>query len=178
MPLGTGADTGRHDAGRRDKSSVEPIAMSDLESPEVRAIEHAWQKWRGFHAMPPRESLVPRDLGRYMMNVSLVRVLDDGEDYEFRIIGDAHLRAYGSTFMGKYMRDVIAIAPRFGRLLKASFDLVRTTGRPYAFHGVVGYDAPDTRFSSFETCYLPFGAGQNAVTDILNAASYSLRGQA
>ena len=177
MQLETGTDIGRYQAGRRDRSSVEPIAMSDLESPEVRAIEHAWQRWRGFHAMPAREGLIPRDLGRFMTNVSLVQVLDDGEDYEFRIIGDAHLRAYGSNFMGKYMRDVIAIAPRFGRLLKASFDLVRTTGRPYAFHGVVGYDAPDTRFSSFETCYLPFGAGQNAVTHILNAASYSLRGE-
>jgi hypothetical protein len=112
-----------------------------------------------------------------MTNVSLVRVLDGGEDYEFRIIGDAHLRAYGSNYMGKHMRDIIAVAPKFGRLLRASFDLVRTTGRPHAFRGLVGYDTPDSRFSAFETCYLPFGEGPAAVDYIMNAASYTLRGE-
>ncbi len=153
---------------------MEPIALSDVETPEVRAILRAWNKWRGFHAMPPREGLVPRDLGRFMANVSVVHVLE-GEDYEFRIIGDAQIRAYGSNFTGMRMRDVIAVAPKFGKLLKASYDLVRTTGRPYAFRGVVGYDAPDAHFSSFETCYLPFGSGPHLVNYIMNAASYALR---
>jgi len=92
VELGTGSDAGLSGTGRREKSSIVPMSLSDIESPEVRSIERAWQKWRGFHAMPARESLVPRDLGRFMANVSLVRVLDDGDDYEFRIIGDAHLR--------------------------------------------------------------------------------------
>jgi hypothetical protein len=160
---------------RLEKSSVEAISLSDLETREVREVVGAWKKWRGFHALPAREALVPRDLGRYMANVSLVHVIDDGADYEFRIIGDAHLQAYGTNFTGLRMRDVCASAPKFGKLLKASFDLVRTTGRPYAFRGAVGYDAPDARFSWFETCYLPFGASLSDVAYIVNAASYRPR---
>ena len=160
---------------RGEKSSVEPISLSDIESDEVGTIVGAWQKWRGFHALPVREALVPRDLGRFMAHVSLVRVVDDGADYEFRIIGDAHLQAYATNYTGRHVRDVCESAPKFGRLLKASYDLVRTTGRPYAFRGIVGYDAPDARFSWFETCYLPFGPGREAVDYIMNAASYTLR---
>jgi hypothetical protein len=168
-------DTERFRSGRREKSSVEPISLSDLESPEVLAIVRAWNKWRGFHGLPRRETLQPRDLGRFAANASLVHVVDDGADYEFRIIGDAHLQAYGTNFTGLHMRDVISAAPKFGRLLKASYDLVRSTGRPYAFRGIVGYDAPDARFSWFETCYLPFGSGAAEVDYILNAASYTPR---
>jgi hypothetical protein len=169
----SGSETYR--AGEREKSSVEAISLSDLECPEVLAIVHAWNKWRGFHAFPTRESLDPRDLGRFAANASIVRALDNGADYEFRVIGDAHVRAYGTNFTGMRMRDVIAAAPKFGRLLKASYDLVRTTGRAYAFRGIVGYDAPEARFSWFETCYLPFGPGRGDVDHILNAASYTTR---
>jgi hypothetical protein len=172
---GLGGNIQPPSAGRHQRSSVEAVALGDIESREVCAVVRAWNKWRGFHALPARESLNPRDLGAYMVNVSLVRVVDDGEDYEFRIIGDAHRQAYGVNYTGSRMRDVIAAAPKFGKLLKASFDLVRTTGRPYAFRGVVGYDAPDAHFSWFETCYLPFGSGQNDVSTIMNAASYTPR---
>jgi hypothetical protein len=160
---------------QRAKSSVEPIALSDVASTEVRSVAAAWQKWRGLHALPPFDNFDPRDLGRFFDNVSLVGVENDGDDYEFLTIGAAHVQAYGSSYVGSRLRVLIAVAPQFGKLLKASYDLVRTTGRPYAFRGAVGSDAPEARFSGFETCYLPIGESQGAVSHIINAASYTLR---
>ena len=154
-----------------EKSSVEAIALADVESAEVATVVAAWNKWRGLHAMPVRDRLIPRDLGRAAAHISLARVVDDGEDYEFRIIGDAHVQAYGTSYQNKSVRDVIAASPRFGKQLKASYDLVRTTGRAYAFRGLIGRDAPDTVFVWFETCYLPFGGDD--VDHILNAAVYA-----
>ncbi|MGD0142561.1 MAG: hypothetical protein ABSC92_05345 [Rhizomicrobium sp.] len=155
------------------KTSVEAIALGDIESPEVLTIVAAWQKWRGLHAMPARERLTLRDIGGAAAHISLALVLDEGEDYEFRVIGDAHVQAYGTSYQNKTVRDVVAASPRFGKQLKASYDLVRTTGRPYAFRGLIGRDAPDATFAWFETCYLPFGEG--SVDHILNAAVYAPR---
>jgi len=154
-----------------EKTSVEAIALADVESPEVATIVAAWNKWRGLHAMPGRERLEPRDLGRAAAHISLARVVGEGEDYEFRIIGDAHVQAYGTSYQNKSLLDVIAASPRFGKQLKASYDLVRTTGRAYAFRGLIGRDVPDAAFAWFETCYLPFGA--DSVDHILNAAVYA-----
>ena len=113
-------------------------------------------------------------LGRYAQFTSLARVVDGGDDYEFRVIGDAHVRAYGTSYQGKRVSDLIADAPRFGKQLKASYDLVRVTGRPYGFRGVIGADIPESRFVWFETAYLPFGF-DGAVDHILNAAVYTPR---
>ena len=84
------------------------------------------------------------------------------------------MRAYGTSYQNKFLSDVIAASPRFGKQLKASYDLVRTTGRVYAFRGLIGRDAPDAAFAWFETCYLPFGA-DSVVDHILNAAIYAPR---
>jgi hypothetical protein len=172
MQLHTGGEAAIESGGRHVRSSVEPIALGDIESSEVALVVRAWQKWRGFHAMPARSKIDPRDLGAALRNVSLVAVVNEGDDYDFRVIGDAHVEAYGRNFTGRSMRDVIGTSPKFGRLLKASFDLVRSTGRPYAFRGTMGYDAPDANFAWFETCYLPFGEAGMPVSFIVNAASY------
>lgn len=160
---------------RRAQSSVEPIALSDVESTEVYSIIAVWQKWRGLHAIPAHDRLDLRDFGPYLENVSIIQAEDNGAEYAFLAIGAAHVRAYGANFTGQHLRHVTAIAPRFGKLLKASYDLVRTTGRPYAFRGIVGSDVTESRFSSFETCYLPFGSSASSVTHILNAASYEIK---
>ncbi len=157
-----------------EKTSVEAISLADVESPEVATIVAAWNKWRGLHAMPVRDRLAPRDLGRAAAHISLARVVDEGDDYEFRIIGDAHVQAYGTSYQNKSLRDVIDASPRFGKQLKASYDLVRNTGRAYAFRGLIGRDAPDAAFAWFETCYLPFGEG-GVIDHILNAAVYAPR---
>ena len=147
--------------------AIETIGMQDIESTPLLTVVAAWRKWRGLHAMPRREQIALRDLGMATRHISLVRVIDDGEDYEFRIIGDAHVQAYGTSFQNKQVSDVIDAEPRFGKQLKASYDLVRITKRPYALRGTLGSLA---QFSWFETCYLPFGTDD--VDHIVNAAVY------
>jgi len=123
--------------------------------------------------MPPRERLSLRELGSALKHISLARVLVEGADYEFRIIGDAHVQAYGTSYQNRRVSDVIAAAPKFGRQIKTCYDLVRMTRRGHAFRSEIGWDAPDTRFVLFETCYLPLGAEAGSVDHILNAAVYA-----
>ncbi|HEX2592067.1 MAG TPA: hypothetical protein VHL34_11265 [Rhizomicrobium sp.] len=154
-------------------TSVEMIPISEVESSAVQRAVATWKKWRGMHAMPSRDKISLRDLGPATRHVSLARVVDDGADYEFRVIGDAHVQAYGTNYQNKRISDVIAVDARFGRQLKASYDLVRITRRPCAFRGTLGYEIQDAHFAWYETCYLPLGDG--VVDHIINAAVYTHR---
>ena len=155
------------------RSSVSVIGLDELESRETAAIARLWQKWCGQDAMPARETLMPQQFGRYAPFVSFARVVDG--DYEFRVIGDAHVRAYGVSFQGKRVSDVVSLSPRFGKQLRITYDTVRAAMRPIAYRGMIGADFPDCRFVWFETVYLPFGRN-GAVDHILNAAVYTPKG--
>ena len=47
---------------------------------------------------PPRAEMSPRDMADMLRNTVLVRVLDGGEEFEFRIVGDAMVVAQGCSF--------------------------------------------------------------------------------
>jgi hypothetical protein len=128
-------------AARHEQNfDIEPICLSDLQTPAVQTILHAWQKWCGFRSLPAKEGLVPRDLGRFMANVTVVRVLES-EGYEFRMVVDAQLVSRHQNFTGMLMRDVITAAPRMGRRMKTFCDLVRNTGARAPFMA----QPPETR---------------------------------
>ncbi|HEY8950919.1 MAG TPA: PAS domain-containing protein [Rhizomicrobium sp.] len=159
------------------KSSVVPIAFEDIESERVRAVYLAWLRWRGSRPMPTRDEISLRDLGNAAANISLVHAMPEENDYEFRIIGDAHIQAYeGLNLQGKRMSDALAISPRHAKILKSSYDMVCAMRRPYAFRGRIGRDAPKARFVRFETCYLPLGPSPDEVDYVINAAFYTPRG--
>jgi hypothetical protein len=158
-----------------ERSSVVPIAFADIESERVRAVYEAWLRWRGARPMPTRNEISLRDLGNAAANISLVHAMPQQSDYEFRVIGDAHIQAYGVNFQGRRMSDALRFSPRHGKILKASYDMVCAMRRPYAFRGVVGRDAPKARFVRFETCYLPLGPSPDEVDYVINAAFYTPR---
>lgn len=155
-------------------ASVSAIGVADLLCDETRSLVRAWNKWRGWHAMPHYRSWAEADLGDQLAHASMTRAVDGGRDYEFEFIGDAHVRAYGINHQGKRVSDIARVSPRFGRQLKASYDLVRISGHPHAFQGSVSPESIEARFLWFETVYLPIG-GSGGVEHILNAAVYQLR---
>jgi hypothetical protein len=158
----------------KQNAAVSVIGLSDIMCIQTIAIVHAWKKWRGWRAMPASKALLRACLGAHAQHASVARVIEDGRDYEFKYIGEAHVRAYGANHQGRRVSDIARLSPRFGRQLKASYDLVRISGRPQAFQGVLDSDNAGPRFVWFETVYLPFGE-QGAIDCILNAAVYQLR---
>jgi hypothetical protein len=157
-----------------EKTSVTAIGLSDIACGETRALVQAWKKSRGWHAMPSYHAWTDADLGPHAAYASVTRVVDEGHDYEFMFIGGAHVRAYGVDHRGKRVSEIASLSPRFGRQLKASYDLVCISGRPHAFQGAIGAEYSQARFVWFETAYLPFGEN-GSVGYILNAAVYRLR---
>jgi len=158
----------------RGKTAVEAIGLADIASVEACVLVQSWKKWRGWHAMPPYSAWADSNLGPYIAYASVARVLDGGSDYELEFIGRAHIQAYGVNHQGKLVSEIAQLSPQFGRQLKASYDLVRISGNPHAFHGSIGPEHPSARFTWFETAYLPLREGAT-VSHILNAAMYKLR---
>src|SRR5665213_2818433 len=83
-----------------ERPLIAEIAPHELQSPETRAIYAIWNERRGSRAMPSRAEVLPRPLARFLRHISLMRVLPDTDDYEFRVIGDAHVQAYGTNAQG------------------------------------------------------------------------------
>jgi hypothetical protein len=154
-----------------EKTAIVRARPDEFESPEIRGVFAMWNERRGERPMPTREEVLPRPLAKYLRNVSLVRALVETQDYEMRIIGDAHAEAYGWNGQGMRLSQLRTAAPEMTQMLKDSYDLVRTFRLPIGFRGILGRDITHARFDWFETLYLPLGSG-GVVDHILNVAAY------
>jgi hypothetical protein len=157
-----------------EKTAVEAVGIADLVCAPTASLVQAWKKWRGWSALAPYRAWAEARLGGEIEHASMARVLAGGQDYEFEFIGDAHVRAYGVDHSGRRVSDIARLSPRFGRQLKASYDLVRISAHPHAFQGTIGAEDSAARFVWFETAYLPIGE-RGSVDYVLNAAVYRLR---
>jgi hypothetical protein len=154
-----------------DKTVIVPAGPDQFESPEIHGVYRIWTETRGERPMPTREEMLPRPLARYLRNVSLVRIIPEAQDYEMRIIGDAHAEAYGWNGQGLRLSQLRASAPEMVEMLRDSYDLVRTFRRPLGFRGILGRDITQAKFDWFETLYLPLGSG-GVVDHVLNTSVY------
>jgi hypothetical protein len=156
------------------ESSVHIVAAELLDSVPVSAALHYWKSLKGVRRFPAREELTPRRMAPFLRNIVLLRIIDDGADYEYRIVGDAHVQAQGLNFQGMRLSEVEAIAPEPGKLSRATYGHVRVTREPFAVRGWVGRDVPASKYCYYETAFLPLG--KNDVMDhILVATSYAPR---
>ncbi|HTP76726.1 MAG TPA: PAS domain-containing protein [Rhizomicrobium sp.] len=153
-----------------DKSSVSAIALSEMEARELLDIYAVWNERRGGRRMPARADVLPAPMGRNIKNVSLISVL--GDDYEFRIIGEAHIQAYGARHQGKRLSEVMEFAPGFAGVLKRSVDIVVRKRIPIAYRGAIGRDVGNARFVWIETMFLPLGQRDDAVDHVMTASIY------
>ncbi len=149
-------------------SSIEIVSPHDLHGKAVRLALAHWEKLRGTEPFPSREKIVPRDMVGFLRNIVLLRVIDGGADYEYRIAGDACVQAFGTNFQGSRLSDTEATDPEYGKATRTVYEFVRNTGQPFALRGWVSPTAA-SRFSYHETVFLPFG--DHGVVDHLMTAS-------
>lgn len=80
------------------------------------SIEHAsskplkdgialWQRLCAGRRYPSRQDITLRTLGRLAPHTVLIKVLDGGRDYEYRIVGDVPVSTTGHNFQGKRLSD-------------------------------------------------------------------------
>jgi hypothetical protein len=74
-----------------------------------------------------------------LRNIALIKVLNGGVDYEFRIAGDAVVCAYGVALQNRGLSDFETTAPRLIRTVRSLYDHVGNSGMPLAVRCRTGH---------------------------------------
>jgi hypothetical protein len=157
---------------RPKKSSIHIVAPEALDCEPVSAAVRYWNRLRGTRRYPARKELAPREMTAFLRNIVLLRVLDGGDDFEFRIVGDAHVQAQGLNFKGMRLKELESSTPNHERYTRATYEHVRITAEPLALRGWIGRDVPQSTYCYYETAFLPLGT-RDAVDHILVVTSYT-----
>jgi len=152
-------------------TSFERISLAELKSPVVRQGVDHWTALRGARRFPARQDIHPRDIKAILANLLLIRVLDGGSDFEFRIAGDAQIQTYAIDFAGKRLSELKHTSPAYGYILAGLFGYVAQFGEPVALRGKFGPGFPNVRIAYCETAFMPLGSG-DAVDHLLGCTAF------
>jgi hypothetical protein len=151
------------------------IPLSDVDNATLLGAFALWNGLRGDGKFPSRNTVSPRVMKPILRYTSLLRVLDGGADYEYRIVGDAYVMAHGHSFQGKRWSELGAVAPGFQNTFKPIYDQVVQSGEPLALRGWLERGGRPGSVIFCEYLLLPLGEADGGVDHILNVAVYGRR---
>jgi hypothetical protein len=112
-----------------------------------------------------------------LRNTTLLRVIDGGKDYEYRIVGDAYVMAHGVSFQGKRWSQTDKLSPGYHAMIKSIYDRVVRKAEPVAMRGWIERSGHTSELIYSEYVFLPLGIGDETVDHILVFAVYVPRGK-
>lgn len=148
------------------------IAPSEVQNPLTRKAFDKWNRLRGPRRFPSRSDTSPRELSSLLRNIALVRVIQGGAEFEFRILGDAIMQSQGGLQPGMTTGDLDEIYPGYGALFRNLYQSVCDARAPQAYRGFYERNA-DKRSFYHESLLLPLGADDGVVDHILIVAVYA-----
>jgi len=148
------------------------IDPSEIENISLRKGLELWNRKRADRRMPARAEITPRDMAEFLRNVVLVRVLDGGKEFEFRIVGDAIVVVQGAAFQGMNTKEIDQQVPGYGSALREVYKRLCARGEPQAFRGPA-QNGPSGKPFFHESLLLPLGADGETADHILVIGIYS-----
>ena len=146
--------------------------IDQIGNPLLKKALELWTERKGERKFPAREDMTPRAMAPFLRNTALIRVLDGGRDYQFRVIGDAIAEIQGNAFQGLTLGEIDKQLPGYGALLHPTYELVVTRREPVAYRGHIRR-SPVQRAFFHETLTLPLGADDGHVDHILVVGTYT-----
>jgi hypothetical protein len=131
-----------------------------------------WCRLKGELKFPPRSAVTPRLLKPLLRDTALVRVIDGGEDYEYRIVGDAYVVAHGRSAQGKLWSELGKTSAGFKKFVRPVYDRIVQSGEPVATVGWIERSGNSSGHVYCECIYLPLGDQAVGVDHILAFAAY------
>jgi hypothetical protein len=148
------------------------IAVAEVRSPLLRKGLALWEGQKGARRFPGRAEMSPRLLSGLLRNTVLVKVLDSGAEFEFRIVGDAIVAAQGASLQGMTTAQIDVALPGYGRMLGRAYREVYEAGAPRAYRGWFERGTDGRAFFQ-ETLILPLGADGQPADHLLILAVYA-----
>jgi hypothetical protein len=151
-----------------------PIGIDLVESEIVRSGVSYWRRLSAGRKYADRCDISPKDIRGLLRHVVLLRVIDSGRDYEYRIVGDAHVIAHGFCMQGKNLSEVENHAPGYAGILKGLYDYPVRRRTPLALRGWLALGEEGAEFLYSESVFLPLGPNDETVDHVLNFSVYVL----
>ena len=151
------------------------IALDAIESPIVRQGVEYWRALKGERSYPARSDMKPREMAPLLRNIVLLRLIDGGADYEYRIVGDAHVISHGFSMQGLKVSDVDRFSPGYGPVLKSLYDRAVRKREVYAFRGWMERGEKTKQYIYSESVFMPMGPDEATVDHVLNFSVYTPR---
>jgi hypothetical protein len=147
------------------------IDLDQVESPIVRAGIGYWRRLCGERKYPERTAISPSEIRGLLRNTVLIRVVDAGADFDYRIVGDAHVIAYGFSMQGKLLSEMEEYAPGHAPVLKSFYSSVVRRRTPFALRGWLERGQIQKQFIYTESVFMPLGV-DDEVDHVLNFSVY------
>lgn len=149
------------------------IALTELDNSVLLEGMALWRKMKGERRYPARNDISVRTLKPLLRNICLLKVIDCGQDYDYRIVGDAYVLAHGISLQGKLWSEARTIAPGYTAYIKPIYDEIVREAQPIATRGWIERLAGSKGHVYSEYLFLPLGEG--GVDHILIFAAYIRR---
>ena len=145
------------------------IGLPEVESPLLRKAIAVWTERRGARRFPPRAAITPRDMAGFLRNVTLYRVAPDGSDFEYRVMGDAAVQAWGRNFAGCDTARLNAVQPGMGDVIRRICASIARRRDPLVLRGTL---SKGLEHLAQETVFLPLGPDDDQVDHIISIGDY------
>ncbi len=173
MPTNDESDQTASGTGATPAKTDGCIALSEIDSPILQQGVAYWRSLSAERNFPSRSDVTPRGLSSLLRNTTLVRVVDGGKDYDYRIVGDAYVMAHGVSFQGKLWSETDKLSPGYHALIKSVYDRVVRKKEPVAMRGWVERSGQQFEPIYSEYVFLPLGTDGATVDHILVFAVYA-----
>jgi hypothetical protein len=151
------------------------IALNEIDSPVLQQGIAYWRSLCAGRNFPARGDVTPRGLSSLLRNTTLLRVVDGGADYDYRIVGDAYVMAHGMSFQGKLWSETDKLSPGYHAMIKSIYDRVVRKKEPVALRGWIERSRQQCEPIYSEYVFLPLGTDGATVDHILVFAVYAPR---
>jgi hypothetical protein len=153
------------------ESASGTIALDAIESPIVRQGLEYWLRLKGDRDWPARADMSPKEMAPLLRNIALLRRTEDG-DYEYRIVGDAHVMSHGYSMQGLKVSGIDKFSPGYGAVLKRLYDHAVHRQAPFAFRGWMERGEKIKQYIYSESVFMPLGPDGHTIDHVLNFSVY------
>ena len=160
------------DSGHPPEKLSHRIALAEIDSSILLQGAAFWRGLCHERKFPTRADVTPRGLAGLLRYTTLLRVIDGGKDYEYRIVGDAYVLAHGVSFQGKLWSETSKLSPGYHETIKSTYDRVVRKGEPVAMRGWIERGGKKSELVYSEYVFLPLGEDDRTVDHILVFAVY------
>ncbi len=122
-----------------------------------------WDQIGGATCTPGRNAFDPCHIPRLLPHVVFMKVINGGEDFQFRVIGDTARSFFFENYTGRLVGDLQHVQ-QDGPLIE-NFRLAVRTGRPV--RRPVEYVGPKSDFAKLDEIVLPLSGPDGSVANLL-----------